>query len=207
MRQVMHLGFALLFLCAAVFAQGTESKPKVSVKTKKVEAKKYVKRNANNPEIAIETDFGTMKLELYRDVAPTHVDSMLSLIKKGFYDGLTFHRIIDGFMIQGGDPKGDGTGDAGYNLPAEFSKLKHVEGTLSMARASDPNSASCQFFICLAPAPHLDGQYTIFGQLMDGYETLHKIGKVPVQGDRPTKTVYIRKMTILKDKAETKSGE
>lgn len=207
MKRLLYMGFALLFIFAVASGQGKESKSNVTGETKKVEAKKYMKRNAADPEIAIETDEGTMKLELFPDVAPAHVDSMLSLIKKGFYNGLTFHRIIDGFMIQGGDPKGDGTGDAGYNLPAEFSKLKHVEGTLSMARSADPNSASCQFFICLAPAPHLDGQYTIFGQLMEGTDVLHKIGKVPVQGDRPVKPVFIRKMTILKDKPEKKAGK
>ncbi len=207
MKHLLYLGLAFLMVSGSVIGQGTEDKSKATGETKKVEAKKYMKRNVNNPEVAIETDFGTMKLELFRDVAPIHVDSMLSLIRKGFYDGLTFHRIIDGFMIQGGDPKGDGSGDAGYTLPAEFSKLKHVEGTLSMARTADPNSASCQFFICLAPAPHLDGQYTIFGQLMDGTDVLHKIGSVPVQGERPVKTVFIRKMTILKDKPVQKTGK
>ncbi|MEP0827280.1 MAG: peptidylprolyl isomerase [bacterium] len=159
----------------------------------------------DNPEIAIETDFGTMKLELFRDVAPKHVDSMLARIREGFYNGLIFHRIIDGFMIQGGDPKGNGTGNAGYYLPAEFSDIKHVEGTLSMARAQDPNSASCQFFICLAPAPHLNGQYTVFGHLMDGYEALRKIGKVKTgAANRPLEDVVIRKMLIIKDIASKK---
>jgi len=205
MKRLLYLGFAFFFISAVAFGQGKESKPKVTGETKKVETKKYMKRNVADPEIAIETDEGAMKLELFPDVAPAHVDSMLSLIKKGFYNGLTFHRIIDGFMIQGGDPKGDGSGNAGYNLPAEFSQLKHIEGTLSMARAQDPNSASCQFFICLAAAPHLDGKYTIFGQLMEGTEALHKIGKVQVQGDRPVKPVFIRKMTVLKDKPEKKT--
>ena len=205
MKRLLYLGFAFFFISAVAFGQGKESKPKVTGETKKVETKKYMKRNVADPEIAIETDEGVMKLELFPDVAPAHVDSMLSLIKKGFYNGLTFHRIIDGFMIQGGDPKGDGSGNAGYNLPAEFSQLKPIEGTLSMARAQDPNSASCQFFICLAAAPHLDGKYTIFGQLMEGTEALHKIGKVQVQGDRPVKPVFIRKMTVLKDKPEKKT--
>jgi peptidyl-prolyl cis-trans isomerase B (cyclophilin B) len=175
-----------------------------NMKEKKME---YQKRKAGNPEIAIETDFGTMKLELFRDVAPIHVDSMLSRIRSKFYDGLTFHRVIDGFMIQGGDPKGNGTGNAGYFLPAEFSKLPHLEGTLSMARAQDPNSASCQFFICLADVPHLNGQYTVFGQLMEGYDVLHKIGKVETgAADKPLKPIYIRKMTIIKD-VDAKTSE
>jgi len=167
---------------------------------KKVEKKEYEKRKADNPEIAIETDFGTMVLELYRDVAPIHVDSMLARVGEGFYDGLIFHRIIDGFMIQGGDPKGNGTGGPGYSLPAEFSKLKHIEGTLSMARSQNPNSAGSQFFICLAPAGYLDGQYTVFGHLLDGYDVLHKIGKVKTGAqDRPLKDVFMRKATILKN--------
>jgi cyclophilin family peptidyl-prolyl cis-trans isomerase len=186
--------FSMVFGLSA-FATGADSTKKAVTP----EVKKYVKRLAGNPEIAIDTDYGTMKLELYRDVAPGHVDSMLSLIRKGFYNGLTFHRIIDGFMIQGGDPVGNGTGGAGYNLKAEFSDVKHLEGTLSMARSRDPNSASSQFFICLAPAPHLNGQYTVFGQLMEGNDVLHKIGKVKVIGEKPAETVYIRKMRILKD--------
>jgi cyclophilin family peptidyl-prolyl cis-trans isomerase len=207
MKRLLYLSLAAFFISAAAFGEDKESKPAVGDSVKKVEANKYMKRNADNPEIAIETDYGTMKLELFPDVAPAHTDSMLSLIKRGFYNGLTFHRIIDNFMIQGGDPKGNGTGDAGYNLPAEFSNLKHLEGTLSMARSQDPNSASCQFFICLAPAPWLDGKYTIFGQLMEGNDVLHKIGKVEVKGETPVKPVIIRKMTVLKDKATKKSGK
>ncbi|MCX6827385.1 MAG: peptidylprolyl isomerase [candidate division Zixibacteria bacterium] len=210
MKKLFYLSLAVfsLFAVAGAVDPGgkvmeTSTGKTVEVKNakeiKKADMKKYEKRKADNPEIAIQTDFGIMKLELYRDVAPGHVDSMLSLIRKGFYNGLTFHRIIDGFMIQGGDPLGNGAGDAGYNLPAEFSDLKHLEGTLSMARVTDPNSASCQFFICLAPTPHLDGQYTIFGQLMEGYDVLHKIGKVKVAGQTPIDKVYIRKMEILKD--------
>jgi len=182
---------------------------KATEKTGKKETMEYKKRLSDNPEIAIETSLGTMKLELFRDVAPIHVDSMLSRIREGFYDGLIFHRVIDNFMIQGGDPKGDGTGNAGYMLPAEFSDLPHIEGTLSMARARNPNSASCQFFICLTRYPSLDGQYTVFGHLMDGYDVLHKIGSTKTDArDRPEETVYIRKMTILKDvEPESKSDK
>jgi cyclophilin family peptidyl-prolyl cis-trans isomerase len=165
---------------------------------KMTEQHKYKKRNEANPLIAIDTDYGSMVLELYHDVAPTHVDSMLSRVREGFYDGLIFHRVIEGFMIQGGDPTGTGAGDAGYNLKAEFSDLPHVEGTLSMARARDPNSASCQFFICLAPQPHLNGQYTVFGQLLDGFDTLHKIGGVPTgANDRPVRDVIMRSVHIV----------
>lgn len=191
-------------------ACGDESKSEGEKKAPEKAEKKYEKRQADNPEIAIETDFGTMKLELFRDVAPVHVDSMLARIKDSFYNGLTFHRIIDGFMIQGGDPKGNGTGNAGYYLPAEFSDVPHLEGTLSMARSQDPNSASCQFFICLAPQPYLNKQYTVFGQLMEGNDVLHKIGKVETvamgrEKSKPAEDVFIRKMVVLKDVAGKKT--
>jgi cyclophilin family peptidyl-prolyl cis-trans isomerase len=204
--------FLMAFLMLFSIACGDESKSEGEGEKKAPEKaeKKYEKRQANNPEIAIETDYGTMKLEMFRDVAPAHVDSMLARIKDGFYNGLTFHRVIDGFMIQGGDPKGNGTGNAGYFLPAEFSDVPHLEGTLSMARGQDPNSASSQFFICLAPQPYLNKQYTVFGQLMDGNDVLHKIGKVETvaQGrekSKPAETIFIRKMVILKDIAGKKA--
>ncbi|RKX21987.1 MAG: peptidylprolyl isomerase [Candidatus Zixiibacteriota bacterium] len=197
---------AVLLLFSAAFADGDTEKET----PKKSKTDKYEKRQADNPEIAIETDFGTMKLELFRDVAPGHVDSMLARIKEGFYDGLIFHRIIDGFMIQGGDPQGTGMGGAPYRLKAEFSDLPHLDGTLSMARAQDPNSASSQFFICLGRQAFLDGKYTVFGQVMDGMDVLHKIGKVPCGGPRkskPEKDVFIRKMTVLKDIPAKKSDK
>jgi cyclophilin family peptidyl-prolyl cis-trans isomerase len=200
MKRIAVLLISFLFVASGLFA-GQETKPETSAKdTTKAEKKMYKKRQADNPEIAVETDFGTMKLELFRDAAPIHVDSMLSRIREGFYDGLIFHRIIDGFMIQGGDPKGNGTGGPGYTLPAEFNKIKHVEGTLSMARGPAPNTAGSQFFICLANTPYLDGKYTNFGHLMEGYDVLHKIGKVDTDSrDKPLKDVFIRKMTIIKD--------
>jgi len=197
MKQLVILAMVIVFAFSSVMA-GDETTEK------KMDKKEYTKRKADNPEIAIETDYGTMKLELFRDVAPIHVDSMMARVREGFYDGLIFHRVIDGFMIQGGDPKGNGTGGPGYTLPAEFSKLNHVEGTLSMARSQNPNSAGSQFFICLAPARYLDGQYTIFGHLMDGYDVLHKIGKVKTGArDRPLKDVVMRKVYVI-EKAEKK---
>jgi len=158
-------------------------------------------RDEKNPIVTIRTDFGDMVCELYRDVAPAHADSFVALTKKGFYNGLTFHRIIDGFMIQGGDPKGDGTGGPGYSLTAEFSELPHADGTLSMARSNDPNSAGSQFFVCLGRAAFLDRKYTVFGQVLKGYDTLHKIGKVPVtafrgENSKPAETVYMREVFV-----------
>lgn len=177
-----------------------ESKKDDSSEKKASATSGYKKRKADNPEIKIETNHGVMELELFRDVAPIHVDSMLSRIREGFYDGLIFHRIIANFMIQGGDPTGTGGGNAGYTLKAEFSKTAHLEGTLSMARPGDVNGASCQFFICLKPQGRLDNQYTVFGQLMDGYDVLHVIGRVKTAAqDRPVEDVVMKKVTILKD--------
>ena len=135
---------------------------------------------ADNPVICIETEKGSMILELFPDSAPKHVDSMLSLIKKGFYNGLKFHRVVPGFVIQGGCPLGTGTGGPGYNVPAEFNSRKHLKGTLAMARAQHPDSAGSQFYICLGPQPFLDGQYTVFGQLRQGDDVPEKIK----QGDK-----------------------
>lgn len=164
-------------------------------------------RNADNPIVTLATDFGDMTLELYRDVAPAHADSFVTRTKDGFYSGLIFHRVVANFMIQGGDPLGNGTGNAGYFLPAEFSELPHIEGTLSMARSRDINSASSQFFICLKrtrSTAGLDGKYTVFGHLLKGYEALHAIGGLecvanpsnPREVSKPIEDVVIRKAYI-----------
>lgn len=123
----------------------------------------------------LEIDYGRVVIELRPDLAPNHVARIKELVRQKFYDGLPFHRVIGGFMAQTGDPKGDGTGGSGQNLDAEFSKEKHVRGTLSMARAGSPNSADSQFFIVLARASHLDGQYTVWGKVVDGMEYVGKI--------------------------------
>lgn len=113
---------------------------------------------------------GRVTLELYPDVAPKHVARIKELARDGFYDGLKFHRVIPGFMAQSGDPKGNGTGGSGRNIPAEFSDKPHIRGTASMARSAKPDSADSQFFICFDEAPHLDGQYSVWGQVTDGME-------------------------------------
>ena len=123
---------------------------------------------------------GEIRIELYPEDAPKTVESFITLSKKGFYDGLTFHRIVPGFVAQGGDPKGDGTGGPGYTLKAEFNKRKHVRGALAMARSQHPDSAGSQFYICFAPAPHLDNNYTVFGQVTAGMEVVDRIK----QGDK-----------------------
>jgi cyclophilin family peptidyl-prolyl cis-trans isomerase len=120
---------------------------------------------------------GRVVIELKPDLAPGHVARIKELARGGFYDGLTFHRVIDGFMAQTGDPDGDGTGGSGQKLKAEFNKGKHVRGTASMARAGHPDSADSQFFICFAPAPFLDGKYTVWGQVVSGMEHIDAIKK------------------------------
>ncbi|BBK40289.1 peptidyl-prolyl cis-trans isomerase [Allostella vacuolata] len=120
---------------------------------------------------------GRVVIELRPDLAPKHVARIKELTRKGFYDGIVFHRVIDGFMAQTGDPRGDGTGGSGQKLDAEFSKERHVRGTLSMARAANPNSADSQFFIMFAPSTHLDGQYTVWGKVTQGMEFVDMIKK------------------------------
>lgn len=169
--------------------------------------KVYPIRNPKNKFVTLQTDFGNLVLELYHDVAPAHVDSFVARTKEGFYDGTIFHRIIKNFMIQGGDPQGNGSGGAGYYLKAEFSDLPHQDGTLSMARSTDPNSASSQFFVCLgrnSMTASLDGKYTVFGQLIRGYDALHKIGDVqcvqnpynPREISRPAEEVFLRRAFV-----------
>ena len=118
---------------------------------------------------------GEIRIELYPEDAPKTVESFITLAKKGFYDGLTFHRVVPGFVAQGGDPMGDGKGGPGYTLKAEFNQRKHVRGTVAMARSQHPDSAGSQFYICFAPAPHLDGSYTVFGQVVMGMEVVDQI--------------------------------
>ena len=120
---------------------------------------------------------GRVVIDLRPDVAPTHVARIKELAREGFYDGIVFHRVIDGFMAQTGDPRGDGTGGSGKKLKAEFNKEKHVRGTCSMARAQNPDSADSQFFICFAPAPFLDGKYTVWGRVVSGMEHIDAIKK------------------------------
>ena len=131
----------------------------------------------------IETEYGPIEIEFYPEDAPKTVARIKELVKEGFYNNLTFHRVVPNFVVQGGDPRGDGTGGSGKNLPAEFNPKQHVEGTVAMARANDPNSADSQFYIALGRIPHLDRNYTIFGQVKSGMEAVKKI-KV---GDKMTK--------------------
>lgn len=165
-------------------------------------------RNENmantNPIVTIEMANGDiMKAELYPEIAPNTVNNFISLVKKGYYDGVIFHRIIPGFMIQGGDPDGTGMGGPGYCIKGEFShngfenNLLHTKGVLSMARTMIPDSAGSQFFIMHAAAPHLDGEYAAFGKLIEGEDVLDKIATVGTDwNDRPMKPQVMNKVTV-----------
>ena len=144
-----------------------------------------------------------IKIELYPEIAPVSCENFEKLVKSGFYDGLTFHRIIPGFMIQGGCPKGNGTGGPGWNIKGEFSSngvkndLKHTRGVLSMARSMMPNSAGSQFFIMHDDAPHLDGQYAVFGKVVEGIEVVDEIAEVATDyNDKPLEPQVMKKVTI-----------
>ena len=157
-----------------------------------------------NPIVSILMDDGkTIRLELYPDKAPITVENFLKLVKSGFYDGLCFHRIIPGFMIQGGDPKGNGCGGPGWSIKGEFrsngvpNDLKHVRGVISMARAMDPNSAGSQFFIMHADAPHLDGEYAAFGSVVEGMDEVDRIANTPTGfQDAPMEDVIMKKLSL-----------
>jgi peptidyl-prolyl cis-trans isomerase B (cyclophilin B) len=161
--------------------------------------KEEIKKMAETRAI-IETKFGNIELRFFPETAPGHVNNLIELAKKGFYDGTTFHRVIPGFMIQGGDPNsknpdksGHGMGGPGYTIKAEFSDKPHKKGTLSMARAGHPDSAGSQFFICVADAPFLNGQYTVFGEVISGMEVADKIVNQPRDSkDNPNERIEIK---------------
>lgn len=169
-------------------------------------------RAADAKEVAVlKTSAGEMVVEFWPEVAPKTVENFIKLAKDGFYDGTAFHRIIKDFMIQGGDPKSKdpskesewGTGDSGKRLKAEFNERHHEFGVISMARSASPDSASCQFFICLGPTPQLDGKYTTFGKLIKGDDVLRKLGKTPVgpsasgEPSKPVERVGLERVTIV----------
>jgi peptidyl-prolyl cis-trans isomerase B (cyclophilin B) len=192
--------FCAFGLCAAVASAG-ETKTNTPAATAPATNAPAAKEVA-----VIKTSEGTMVVEFYPEVAPNHVANFKKLAQKGFYDGTCFHRVIKGFMIQGGDPntkdesKKDtwGMGGPGYTINAEFNAKHHARGTLSMARASDPNSAGSQFFICHGDAGFLDGQYTVFGNLIKGDDVLEKIATAATEPpDRPVKRINIDSIKIV----------
>ena len=159
---------------------------------------------AQNPIVTITMESGdVMKLELYPEIAPTSVNNFISLVKNNFYDGLIFHRVIRGFMIQGGCPEGSGMGGPGYSIKGEFAQngfpnaLKHTEGVLSMARSMMPNSAGSQFFIMHKNSPHLDGSYAAFGKIIEGMDVVNKIAETATDySDRPLNKQVMKTVTV-----------
>ena len=171
----------------------------VNVKAQVEEAQKSLDLANKTYTAELDTTKGPIRLTFLPDVAPGHVKNFLALAKIGFYNGLTFHRVIKGFMIQGGCPQGTGTGDAGYKIKAEFNDTPHEAGVLSMARSQDPHSAGSQFFICLGRHTHLDRQYTAFGKTADAESlaTVKAIGDVRTgPNDRPVEPVTIQKVQV-----------
>ena len=195
--------FVLLFMVVFAVSAYAEVKDK---KFTKEEIQKMAKTKA-----VIETKFGTIELKFFPDVAPNHVNNFIELAEKGFYDGTTFHRVIPGFMIQGGDPNSKnpdksrhGMGGPGYTVKAEFSQKPHKRGTLSMARSSHPDSAGSQFFICVADASFLDGQYTVFGEVVSGMEVADKIVSQPRdRRDNPNERIEM-KVKVIEEKEKGK---
>lgn len=191
MRSLRFFSVVVLMLLFAVSAYGEVRHEKFS--------NKEIKKMAETRAI-VETKFGDIELRFFPDVAPNHVSNFIELSKKGFYDGTLFHRVIPGFMIQGGDPNSKdsdrarhGMGDPGYTIKAEFSDRPHKKGTLSMARSADPDSAGSQFFICVSDAPWLDGKYTVFGEVAAGMDVADKIVSQPRDGrDNPNERVEMK---------------
>jgi len=235
MRKGSVLAFLVPFFVILVVLVGAcSSTEETKVKTDKAAAEAASKPTPAAPaestgtvdEVAIlETSMGTMVLEFFPKDAPNHVANFKKLARKGFYDGTKFHRVMKDFMFQGGDPNSkdadpsnDGLGGPGYTIKAEFNSRKHLKGTLSMARRPDPNSAGSQFFICLVPASFLDGQYTVFGQVIKGMDVVDAIGNVELKqgGDSkpsvPVKPIILKKVTIIprselgKKKTEPEGG-
>lgn len=184
MKNVLFLSTFVLCLALCACQSGKQGEEQVS--------------NDNITTAVIEFENGdVVEFEFLKDKAPMTCENFIKLAKSGFYDGLIFHRVIEGFMIQGGCPLGNGTGGPGYKIKAEFNDTKHVPGIVSMARSSDPDSAGSQFFICVAATPHLDNKYTAFGRVTKGYDVVEKISKVKVNlQDRPIEPVVMKKVYV-----------
>ena len=170
-----------------------------NVKNEVQDALKTIDFEKNTYALTFETSMGTINLEFFPDLAPGHCKNMIALAKVGFYDNVTFHRIVPGFVIQGGCPDGTGMGGPGYTIEAEFNESPHLPGVLSMARTNDPNSAGSQFFLCLEKVPYLDNQYTVFGKTTDeeSLSVVKAIGAVKTGAqDKPIEDVVIKKATV-----------
>lgn len=203
MRKIVLCALCIVVMLALACKE-TAEKTKETPLEQKTE-REQPKEASVRPTVRLTTQFGEILIELRPDKAPKTVENFLKLTREGFYDSLTFHRIISGFMIQGGDPKGDGTGGPGYTVPAEITDLKHVRGAVATARLGDqvnPEKASSgsQFFIVHQPAPHLDGGYTVFGMVTKGMDVVDKIAGVPMADARmgkPMDKVFIVKAEVV----------
>lgn len=202
-KSLLLIGICVLSLITAGCSKGVheEAQPLNEDNAQQVQIQTF----KENPIVTMSIkDYGTVEIELYPEKAPNTVNNFVSLVNEGFYDGLTFHRIIEGFMIQGGDPEGVGTGGPGYSIAGEFAKngysgndLIHTKGVISMARAQDPDSAGSQFFIMSADSPHLDGQYAAFGKVISGIEFIEALEKVETGSmDKPVEPVIIEKIKV-----------
>ncbi|MCE5169943.1 peptidylprolyl isomerase [Paenibacillus profundus] len=211
MRSRKVLSLSILLIAAMIMIAGCGAKSNAdnaqsATDTSNVSdtEKKEPASNGKNPLVTIEMEDGKkIELELYPDTAPNTVNNFISLVKKGFYDGLIFHRVIPGFMVQGGDPEGSGIGGPGYSIKGEFADnnfqndLKHSEGVISMARSASPDSAGSQFFIMVAEASHLDGQYAAFGKVTKGMEMVQEIVSTPRDAqDKPNTPQKMKKVTV-----------
>ncbi|MDO8283147.1 MAG: peptidylprolyl isomerase [Thermodesulfovibrionia bacterium] len=178
----------LVLMLTAVFTFHVNAAETKNAKFTKEEIKKM-----STTKAVLDTKFGKIEIKFFPDVAPNHVKNFIDLAKKGFYNGTTFHRVIPGFMIQGGDPSGNGTGGPGYSVKAEFNDKSHKRGIVSMARSSDPNSAGSQFFICVADSKFLDKQYTVFGEVVSGMDAVDKIVSQPRNAnDKPNEKIEMK---------------
>lgn len=208
-RIIIGLLFSILLFCGPKKTEMVEKKPEASRPEAKsqeekieTETKATEKKEKKTYLLITVKDFGEIKIELFPHIAPQNCANIVKLAKEGFYDGLTFHRIVPNFVIQGGDPKGDGTGGPGYEVPAEISNLKHKRGTVAMARRGDMvnperKSSGSQFYICLTDLPNLDNAYTIIGQVVEGMAVVDEIAKVE-RGpqDKPIKPVVMAKVRV-----------
>lgn len=193
--------WAFLFMCVMVLAAFSSE---VNAEVRHREFSKKEIEQMKKTRVIIHTKFGDITLRFFPEKAPNHVDNFINLARKGFYDGTIFHRVIPGFMIQGGDPNSKspnrarhGLGGPGYTLKAEFNDIPHKRGILSMARKADPHSAGSQFFICVADAPHLDGKYTVFGEVEKGMDVVDKIVSQPRDyRDNPLERVEMKMKVI-----------
>lgn len=189
--------FAMLVTFLLLFTVGCAGSNTGSPKPAETTPKTTEATTQKNSIALFETSKGNFRIELFEDKAPQTTKNFITLANKGFYDGLIFHRVIDNFMIQGGDPKGNGTGGPGYRIPDEFHRdLKHAEGVISMANAG-PNTGGSQFFITLTATPWLDNKHAVFGKVIEGMNVVHAIGKVKTGSqDKPVENVVINKITI-----------